>query len=238
MEMKKLNRDASKITPYLKELKDGAVVAVKQCKIYIPARWRDTELAMLDNEIYVLGIFMIVMEDKYYAINNITALMQIEPSSTNAVVIDDRDYIEFVFEAGDIVFPRTDIIKGDKLIYYIFDEFVGKGKVPVYLNYLDLGEIFSTSEKHAGVKLASTPTVLHMLLSTICRNVDNPNQFFRQVTNGKDLDKVTYIPLRSSIYGANNTTSRLLGSYFSDNLTSALVNPSDREEDIEHILRM
>lgn len=238
MEMKQLKRDASKVTPYLKELKNGTVVAVKECKIYIPARWRDTELAQLGNEIYILGIFMIVVDDLYYAINNITALMNIEPSSTNAVVIDGQDHIEFVFEAGDIIFPTTDIVKGDKLIYYIFDEIVGKGKVPLYLDYLDLGEVFGTSEKHAGVKLASTPTVLHMLLSMICRDSTNPNQFFRQVTDGKDLSKVMYIPLRSSTYGANNTTSRLLGSHFADNLTSALVNPSDREENIEHILRM
>lgn len=77
-----------------------------------------------------------------------------------------------------------------------------------------------------------------MLLSVIARNPDDLNQFFRQVTTGKDLERVKFIQLRSSTHGANNTTARLLGSHFSDNLTSALVNPSDREENIERILRM
>jgi hypothetical protein len=192
----------------------------------------------MGNEIYVLGIFMLAVEDRYYAVNNIAAMMRIEPSSVNTVVLDDKDYFEFLFEPGDRVFAATDLVKDDKLIYYIFDEIVAKGNVPVYLDYLDLGRLFDSAPHYAGVTLASTPTVLHMLLSVIARNPDDLNQFFRQVTTGKDLERVKFIQLRSSTHGANNTTARLLGSHFSDNLTSALVNPSDREENIERILRM
>jgi hypothetical protein len=165
-------------------------------------------------------------------------MMRIEPSSVTTVVLDGKDHYEFSFEVGDAVFASTDLVKNDKLLYYIFDEIVARGNVPVYLSYLDLGRLFDSAPKYAGVTLASTPTILHMLLSVVARNPDDPHQFFRQVTNGKDLDRVEFIPLRSNIYGANNTTARLLGSHFADNLTSALVNPSDREENIERILRM
>jgi hypothetical protein len=238
MNLSEFERDPVRVQSHLREMDDGSVVSKKPCKLYIPARFRDKNLATVGNEIYVLGIFMLTVEDRYYAVNNINAMMRIEPSSINTVVLNDKDHYEFVFEAGDLVFASTDLVKNDKLLYYIFDEIVAKGNVPVYLNYLDLGRIFDTAPKHAGVTLASTPTILHMLLSVVARDPDNLNQFFRQVTNGKDFERVKFVQLRSSTHGANNTTARLLGSHFSDNLDSALVNPSDREENIERILRM
>lgn len=238
MNLSEFERDAGRVRSNLREMDDGSVVAKKEVKLYIPTRFRDKNLCTIANETYVLGIFMLVVDDRYYAINNINAMMRIEPSSVNTVVLNDKDHFEFVFDAGDVVFASTDLVKEDKLLYYIFDEIVAKGNVPVYLDYLDLGRLFDTAPKHAGVTLASTPTILHMLLSVVARDPDNLNQYFRQVTDGQDFDRVRFVQLRSATHGANNTTARLLGSHFSDNLTSALVNPSDREENIERILRM
>ena len=45
------------------------------------------------------------------------------------------------------------------------------------------------------------------------------------------------IPFRSVTYGATNTTAKLMGAYFDEGLTSALVNPSQRTEKIEELLR-
>lgn len=237
MKMADLKRDADKVKTALRELNDGAVVATQPLKLYVPVRFRDKQLAFLGNETYVLGLFMLVLEDTYYAVNNINALLRIEPSSVNTVVLDDRDHFEFVFNKGDLVFPNTEPVMTAKLLYYIFDEIVAKGNIPPYVNYLDFGRLFDTARKHAGTKLASTPTVIHMLVSMVARNAKDPSQYFRQVTTGKDLDTVEWVPLRSSTHGATNTTARLMGSHFADNLTSALVDPSDREENIERILR-
>ncbi len=237
MDLKQYVRDGSKVQSYLKELPDGSVVTSKGCKIYIPARFRDKHLAELGNETYILGIFMMTVEDRFYAVNIVNAMMRIEPTSVNNVVLEGKDYIEFIFEAGDVVFPTTDLVQTNKLVYYIFDEIVAKGNVPVYIGYDDLCNLFETSEVFAGVRLASTPTIMHMLLSKIARDPNDLNTYFRQVTNGLDQDTVRYISLRSSTHGATNTTARLLGSYFSDNITSALVNPSEREENVERILR-
>lgn len=237
MKLSDLTRNASKVKSNLKELSDGSVVSVKGCKIYVPSRFRDKHLAELGNETYVLGIFMMSVDDKFYAVNNVNAMMRIEPSSINDVVLDGKDYLEFIFEPGDIVFPTTELVQSDKLTYFIFDEIVAKGNVPTYLDYNDLCNVFSTAQKFAGVKLASTPTILHVLIAKVARDPKDHNVYFRQVTNGNDLETVHYIPLRSSTHGATNTTARLLGSYFSDNITSALVNPSEREENIERILR-
>ncbi|MAP22093.1 MAG: hypothetical protein CL582_14275 [Alteromonadaceae bacterium] len=237
MNLDAYKRDASKVQAYLKELKDGSVITTKGCKIYIPTRFRDKSLATIGKETYILGLFMIAVEDKYYAVNNVNAMMRIEPSSINTVSIENKDYFEFVFEQNDTVFPSTDLVKDDTLLYYIFDEVVSKGNIPAYMNYLDLGHLFDTAQQFAGVKLVSTPTVMHMLLSKLARDPGDLNTYFRQVSNGDDLDNARFLQLRSNTHGATNTTARLMGSYFSDNITSALVNPAEREENIERILR-
>lgn len=237
MNLSQFTRDAKKVHVNLKELGDGSVVTVKGCKIYVPSRFRDKHLAELGNETYILGLFMLTVDDKFYSVNNVNAMMRIEPSSINDVVLDGKDYLEFIFEAGDVVFPTTDLVQSDKLTYFIFDEILAKGNVPVYLDYNDLCHLFSSALKFAGVKLASTPTILHLLISKIARSPKDHNVYFRQVTNGNDLDTVHYIPLRSSTHGGTNTSARLMGSYFSDNVTSALVNPAVHEENMEHILR-
>lgn len=237
MNLEAYKRDASKVLPHLKELKDGSVITTKGCKIYIPTRFRDKNLATIGKETYILGLFMITVDDKYYAVNNVNALIRIEPGSINTVSLDGKDYFEFVFEQNDTVFPTTDLVRDDTLLYYIFDEIVSKGNIPAYMNYLDLGSLFDTSQKFAGVELASTPTIMHMLLSKVARDPGDLNAYFRQVSSGDDLDAVRFLQLRSNTHGATNTTARLMGSYFSDNITSALVNPSEKEENIERILR-
>jgi hypothetical protein len=47
----------------------------------------------------------------------------------------------------------------------------------------------------------------------------------------------TFIPFRSPIYGATNTTAKLIGAYFDDSINSALVNPSEKVEGVESLLR-
>lgn len=238
MDLGTMKRNPDRVRAALTELKDGSVVTKSGCKIYLPVSFRDKNLATLGNETYIVGIYMMSVNDSDYAVSLTNAMIRIEPSSINTVEISGKDHFEFVFDPGDKVFASTDLVVNAKLLYYIYNEIVAKGNVPPYMDYADLGRLFDSAPKHAGSKLASTPTVLHMLLSMIARNPDELTQYFRQITTGKDFDNVRFIQLRSTTHGANNTTARLMGSHFSDNLTSALVNPSDREEDIEHILRM
>ena len=64
--------------------------------------------------------------------------------------------------------------------------------------------------------------------------------YYRSVINNRsDLKKnpPVFIPLRSVVYGATNTTNKLAGSYFNEGVISALVSPSTRIEPIEELLR-
>ena len=238
MKMTDYIRDLSKVYAAIEELDNGALAAKKELKLYVPSRFRDKNLLILADEIYTIGIYMLVVEDKYYAVNLTIGMIKIVPDIVNTVFIDSVEHFEFTFYKGTVFIPNTDIVVRNKLPYYVFNEIVARAKVPVYLSYTDLGNLFNTSDKHATVALGSTITIMHMLIAVISRSPDDLRTYFRQVSDKMSYDKVVYSPIHSSSYGPTNTTARMLGANFSDNVSVALINPSDREENIEKLLKM
>lgn len=237
MDLKVLKRNASAVKKTLKKLDDGSIMTTKGCSIYIPARYREKNFAQISTDIYILGIFLIKVGNDY-SVNNVIAMMKVDPDSINEISMDGIDYIELVFEAGSTVISNISLVMDDKLPYYIYDEFVSKGNVPRFFEYNDLLNLFKSTRKHTGVSFASTPTILHMVLSMIARDKNDMHKFYRHTFNGNNVNDVTYIPITSTTHGANNTTSRLMGAHFKDNLTTALTNPSLHEENFEHNLRI
>lgn len=237
MELSELTRDKAKV---LEELADDeqSTVARKPCWILVPTTWRNANLAIIGQEIHIAGYYMLLSEDGFYAVSNAACMVRITPSSMSSTHLAGKEYIVFEFDAGETLFPTKKVVKDNKLVYSIFNEFIAKGRVPAYMDYTDLGKIFDTTKYYAGVNLSSTPTIIHAMVSVIARDPDNPQTYFRHVSSGDDLGRVKFIPMKTSIHAATNTTARMVGAHFSDNLDSALLNPSDREEAIESYLRM
>ena len=238
MDRSKLVRDAEKVHAHLKELEDGSVIALKPCKLYIPARFAEGDLAIIAEEISIVGIFAMVVEDKYYGVCTANTMMRIEPSATSTVKIDDDDYLEFYFEAGARVLTSSLLVKVDTLTYHIYDEIIAKGRVPWYLSYEDLAKLFESAEYHAGVKIGANHAIMEMIAAVISRDDDDRTKYYRHTVTKLPSDKPpAIVPLRNISYGASNTTAKLMGAYFQDGLTSALINPSERVEKVEELLR-
>ena len=240
MDFKKLQRNAEKIHSVLEELPDGRLVTKKAIKIYIPSRFIERGLAEISIKTHIVGIYAIVLDDTYYAVSLVNAMVQIEPSSTTKVMFDEEQYYEFSFDPGSTVLSSTNLVKTDTLVYRIYAEIISKGNVPWYLGYLDLAKIFDTAKYHAGANIGKNHEVTELVVSIIARDKENRHINYRQVV--KDFNEIktkppVYISLKNLTYAATNTTNRIAGSYFGDGLISALVNPTDRLEKIENILR-
>jgi hypothetical protein len=240
MDVSKLIRDPKRVQAYLEELPNGSLVCKKPVKIYIPVRFAERGLAQIGIETYIVGVYAIVVEDVYYGVSMVNAMLPIEPTATLKMQIDGDEYYEFSFDAGSVVVTSTDLVKTDVLVYKIYDEIISKGRVPWYLGYLELGKIFDTALYHAGANIGANQEVTELIISMISRSEKDRNQYYR--TTIEDLSqlmvvKPAFIPLRSVQYAATNTTNKLAGSYFGDALVSALVNPADRVERIESLLR-
>jgi hypothetical protein len=240
MDFRKLIRDAEKVKDVLREFPDGRLVCKKQVKIYIPTRFEECNLAFIGAETNIIGIYAIVVDDLYYGVSLVNAMMRIEPTSIMKVEIDGVWHYEFLFDAGSTVISDVKLVKNDTLVYYIYNEIVSKGHVPLYVNYMDLGKLFDTAKYHAGADVGNNREVSELLISLIARDSKNRHTYYRQsVSEISDLinNPPAYISLKSVIYAATNTVNKLAGSYFSDAVVSALVSPSSETARIETILR-
>lgn len=236
----KFIRDAARVLKVIEKTEEGSFVALKPLKVYIPARFPQRDLAVFENEITFVGICAIVLDDKYYAASRICAPLRSEPSLVTSAVIDEVEYIEMSYEPGDRVICSKDLVVIDNLLYRIYDEIIAKGRVPWYLSYHEIGSIFETSRKHAGVRIGKTPTVMEIIASAIARDENDLRRYYRQVVETYEdisLSPPTIIPLRNISYGATNTIAKITGSRFDEGMTSAIVNPGDRVERTERILR-
>jgi len=240
MDPAQLVRDASRVHACLQEMPDGRVMCTKRVTIQIPARFAERNLAYVGMDNYILGIYAIIVEDLYYGISLINAMIPIDPGKTNRIKVLGQDYLEFVFEPGSTVFKTLDLVKTDTIPYNIYDELLSSGRIPWYIGYDDLGKLFDTAQYHAGANIGQNREVTQLLASWVARDPDDLTRFFRTtIRSVEDMRKKrpAFIPMKSVEYSATNTTNKLGGSYFSLGVVSALNDPSDRVEPIEAILR-
>ena len=240
MDISKLIRDPDKIKTCLVELPDGRLVTKKELKIYIPVRFEERDLARVGIDTRILGIYAIVLEDKYYGVSIVNAMVNIAPTSNMKVMFNDEPYYEFTFEPGSTVITNMNLVKTDTLVYKIYDEFISKGRIPWYIGYKELGRLFETAQKYAGANVGQNPEVMEIMVSLISRDPENRSKYYRQTI--KSLDEIdhkppVFIALRNVSYSATNTVNKLAGSYFGTGLTSALVEQTTRTERIEQVLR-
>jgi hypothetical protein len=166
-------------------------------------------------------------------------MVKITPTSTIKVKFNEEEYYKFDFDAGSTVIPSLQLVQTDVLVYKIYDEIMAKGNVPWYLDYNDLGRLFDTAKYHAGANIGSNHEVTELIVSIIARNPKNRHEYYRRTVKSKEDVKKNppaFVPLRSVVYSATNTTNKLAGSYFEAGLVSALNSPSTRTERIESIL--
>lgn len=240
MDYRKYVRDAAKVLGNMRELENGSWVTVKGCKIVIPARFAERGLAYVGIETSIVGHFAIILDDQFYGVSNANAMMRITPSSTGKVTYDEDEYYEFTFDPGATVCPSLNLVKVDTLVYSIYDEIISKGRVPWYLNYADLGQLFNTAREHAGANIGQQQEVTELIVSLIARNPQDRTQYYRQtIKTPEDLasKEIAYIPLNSVMFAATTTLGKLSGSHARDGLISALSSPTERLERIEELLR-
>jgi hypothetical protein len=239
MDPKKLVRDADKVKAALHETEDGKLVAVKPVKIYIPTRFAERDLATIGIETSICGIYAMTVEDSFYGVSLVNAMIRIEPSSMMKILVDGDEYYEFEFDKGATIFPMLDLVKADALVYKIYNEIIAGGHTPWYLDYTDLALIFDTAKDHAGANIGQNHEVTELLVSMVARNPKNRHEYYRQtITNMHDLqtNPPVFIPLRSVEFAASNTLNKLAGSYFSRGVVSALVTPTTRLERLDALL--
>jgi hypothetical protein len=218
----------------------GQILTKENCKIQVPYRYSERGLGEVGVETRIYGCFPVIFENGEYTLCNVTAVMFINPFKTSVVEIDEVEYHQFEFRAGDVVIKNTEVVRDDLLMYNIFDEFIFKGKIPWYMGYEDVGKLFDTAKSHGGSDVAGNYEVIELIASMVTRSKNDRSKYIRSVTKSYAdtvSSNIDFVPLSSIFYSVNSTVNKIAGSYFSDGVVSALVTPTTKVDKIESILR-
>ena len=218
---------------------DGSIVTKAGCKIYIPARWTEQRLAFIGNETVIFGFFAVLVGDAY-GVCNAATMVSIRPGSSRQVNINGYGYIEFSFDPGTVVVRNLNCVMDDTMPYQMYREFIEMGKVPPYMEYSDVCNMFESCSELCGVTLGANEAVLSAIASSIIKDPNDLNRSFAfRIDSILEQTKLrgAVVPFRDVQYGATNTTAKIMGSFSDLAVTAALVNPSERSEDFEDLLR-
>lgn len=234
-----LIRNKEIISRYLVETSSGQVITKEPCTIQVPVRYNNIGLANIGSTTTIYGCFCIVFGNEY-SVCNINAMVDIIPDLTKQITVNDEQYYEFHFDKGSVVIRTTDLIKTERMLFTVFDEFIFKGNMPWYMGYEDAGKLFDTAGYHAGSRVAESLETIELIISLISRYSGDRTKYLRNIlTSYKDtkLSNLAYIPLKNVFYAVTNTLNKLSGNYFNDGVVSSLVIPTTETTDIEKILR-
>lgn len=217
----------------------NSIILNKEISVIFPTRFINRKLAYMGDTVNVLGIFAIVDENNNYAIMNIPAMIELTPSMSNEINIEDDPYMLLEFNQYDVFTANTKLLQEDGFIYDLFDDFFIQGNIPWYLDYEDLSNILVLSQKYAGSRIGSNPLGLEILASIAARVSSDKTIFYR--TLSKDMekmkkDKPSYVALQNIYYTFSSTLAKTSGSYYKDGIVSAIVNKEKKKNKLEVIL--
>lgn len=218
----------------------GQVICKSSCRAHTPVRFVEKDLSRIGLRTYLFGSFPIIIESGDYAVMNVCGRIEISPSKTTMITIEEVDYYEFQFDAGTVVITTDNILQDDKILYFILDELEFQAKVPWYLSYDDMGRLLDSTKQYADSNAASVLETNEAIVSIIARPKNNNEVYLRsQLDTLKDLgpDNIQFIPLTSVHLTVSGTVNRIAGSYFEPAVEGALVSPSKKSDNVEKILR-
>lgn len=239
MDIKQLKRDASVFSKFLFVTGDNRLVTKERFEICIPSLYENHNFCEIASNVTILGIFAMI-KDGVYAVNKLLAKVTLSPMEIRREKIDEEEYLFFVFEPGSTVCENMDVLQEDTNTYYVYDHFIANGKIPWFFNYMDILTLYHNVKDDTGVKLGDSTAIMEMIGTTIARNPKEGRLMFR--TGMKSLEEAKvgqpfWVPLTNVQFGAADTTSKILGSYFSDGLNSALVYKNENIDPVESVLR-
>lgn len=230
--MSELVRDRTLLKRLLKPVGEG-LCTTEDCVIRIPYNYLKYKLAEISDKTLILAVAVVICGNKYGVLNGCCKI-QITPAYTKQVVVDKVEYLEFGFNAGDILSPTNLFVKDSDLISSMYKYFNTMGRIPWFLEQDDHGRLYTHHREYGGLNISINNIPFETVTSMIYRDADDK---FIQYRHTDQTKKPATVPFSSVLFNATSTTSKILGSNLGDGFLSAIANPSDVATDIEAIMR-
>ena len=220
------------------EYKNGSIFVKKDTTIEVPSYFRDKNLYIAGKEgvIRVMGSYAVIQGNDY-SISEAPCFISLTPEKETTVLRNDVEYIELFFPKGSMMIKELKSIH-EKIPYVdLFVKYMLDGKIPWYLDYEDVVELFLKGSQYAGLLLESRPETLELLHSLGAR-AKGTDTLIRETSiknpKRKDIDTIA---VSNVAFGAATTITKITGSYQSAGLDRSLVTKTTKLSATEKILR-
>lgn len=231
LNIKELKRDAKKVIGSLKKSGEHTITT-KDIYILIPESYTSGSLAVITDVVDTIAIYAIV-DGNNYGVINAPVRVTLTPSNIALVDIDGVVYYKLMYNEGDTISESNKIVKNSESLFPIFNYFYLRGKVPWYLTYNDVSKLLIDSDKYTGTNIGTNPIVSEVITSIIARDKKDSSLYYRL----SNMDGVVFKGMTNQFHVFTNTTAKLVGSYFSDGVVTALTEKSEEVSNIEEIFR-
>jgi len=239
LDPKKLKRDANKIKQAMTTIGDTIVVN-KNLRVIYPESYESKKLAILGNPVRIVNIYAVLDDDGNYAVSNLPIFMELTPSNIKFIEVNGVVNKVLEFPEGTNFTNNNKMVVNNKFLFDLFNEFYINGKIPWFMEYDDIIDIFKQTDKYANSNLGDNPIVTEILASIVAKNPNDKSKLYRELLKDKKVLKEVhpeYVGLLNLFYTFDNTVSKLTGSYYSKGVISAIVNKEKDTTKIEEILR-
>lgn len=213
--------------------KGNAIHCKEKAIIEYPVWYEDKELAKNKETVSFYGIAAIIVGDKYSVVLIPTMLVS-SPIAVGEVERNGEKYRQLLFGKGDCIINSKTVVQYPLLSYTLFENFYMRTKEPWFVEYEDLVKIMDNLVPFAGSNVGDNFIANELITSFITRSAEDKKKFYREV-GGKG--KYVYVDLMNVYHSAIGTVNKLAGNYFSNAVTSAIVQKNKGETKLERHLR-
>lgn len=231
MALTKIN-DVSK---YFKLDQNKWIFTGSKLEIYIPKFYQERGLFVLGDIATSIGVFQLRIDDQFYSNFFVLSRLNIEFVSSRLEKENGFEYIVLTLTTNSIFILNNSLVKESGLIYEIFVAFIALGKIPPFLSYDVIQQLFDRDNEYCGVSLKVNHSIYEMIFAHMFRSSDDPYQFYRHT----DMKKQPIVVSTHQIsHAPQSTTARIVGSYLSEGMTAALVDETEHAPSVvENLLR-
>ena len=226
------------IKQFFKLEKDKVIFIGDELEIFIPERYKNFSCLKIADKVNTLATFEMVVTNNgktYKSGYFLPRIINIIPTNIELITKDDTKFVKLTLKPGNVFIESVELIKVSSLAWVIFYEYVNASNTPPFITYDDKAFIFDNVMKNTGVKFRVDHAIFEIIFAHLNRDFSNINLQYR-LTDMKSPS--LQIPLNDVSHASISTTSRLMGSYFSNGITASLVEDNFTSSVIEDILRM
>jgi len=217
-----------------------SIVAKGDLTIVFPDRYVSKGLAVMGSTINLLAVFAIIDTKGNYGVVSAPVIMGVSPDNVRDVLIDGDLHKAVEVRDGSVVVANRNLLKQEGFMYDLFDEFFLQGRVPWYLTYDMLSDMFSEARKYAGSKIGNDPLAMEIVTAIVSRDPDNKTVSYREYLSrnkGKAKAFPEYVGISNVYYSYNNTLAKVMGGYMQQGITTAIVHKEDKTSKVSGLLR-